>query len=998
MKKVLALLLAFTLVFTLAGCKDKVNQEDVDNVADATQKLSLDVSDVLAVTATFELQAAGLHDTVITWESSNAAVVSTAGVVNRPAIGAGDATVILTATITLNDEVLTKEFTVKVLEAVPTSAVTIAVLNSAAVAVDDTVQITGVVVGTIIGKGFHIYDGTGFSYVYQGTEPIFALGDKVTVTGTKVIYFNLIEVSNVTSAVLVDSGNALPAFTPMTIADISLEDNTNTDIYNTQVEITGVVELVGAYNNVYITWVDADFNQVTAEVYYKSGSPDKISELVALDGKLVTVEAILMDFHTTEGWRISVNTNSTITEETMTDLQKAQYAAGMLSLGDTTVVDGDLELPLAGGLTSTITWASDNEAVVAVDGKVTGAVVESDVVLTATVTVGTASVDKTFDLHVLDAASIPLSVTAALALADDTEVAVVGVVTGFNYSEPMIQDADGTAIYINSDIEAMIGDKVVITGTLATYESWGTVQRRLDDAALVKVVSSENDLFVFDTYMVDDIFTDYPANSSQRITLTDVIVGIDDGYGYTFVVSGEANFKFKAPAYFYSIFAEGDTIAQITFNVLELNYDNVKVVQVVFGGLTEAEYMLAATMTVSAPDAAVEDIMLVTELPDFGATIVWASDTEAVISAMGVVDRPANGAGDATVVLTATITVGATVETLDFTVVVAEESIPVPDLFFSEYIEGSGNNKALEIFNPTNATIDLTLYSVSENYGSGENVYDLTGTLAPGEVFVICNDTEDNDAALLAACDVSLAYPSVAHFNGNDTVALLKDGKVIDQFGAPSDAGATDFAKDVTMVRNADVAWGNELYTIEEWTVLATDTFTDIGMHTSDFPAAAVPELFISEYYEGSVGNNKAIEIYNPTGAEVDLTLYTLYGEGGSSGPQTYDLTGTLAAGEVLLICADGIDNAVLVAECDVLLPYPSTVHFNGNDIVALQKDGVIIDIIGVLADAGGDDFAKDIVLVRNPDIVMGNVTFNLSEWTEFAADTTDDIGSHTVN
>ena len=38
---------------------------------------------------------------------------------------------------------------------------------------------------------------------------------------------------------------------------------------------------------------------------------------------------------------------------------------------------------------------------------------------------------------------------------------------------------------------------------------------------------------------------------------------------------------------------------------------------------------------------------------------------------------------------------------------------------------------------------------------------------------------------------------------------------------------------------------------------------------------AASPDLFISEYVEGS-GNNKAVEIYNGTGAPVDLSGYAL--------------------------------------------------------------------------------------------------------------------------
>jgi len=38
---------------------------------------------------------------------------------------------------------------------------------------------------------------------------------------------------------------------------------------------------------------------------------------------------------------------------------------------------------------------------------------------------------------------------------------------------------------------------------------------------------------------------------------------------------------------------------------------------------------------------------------------------------------------------------------------------PCSDLFFSEYIEGGSNNKAIEIYNPTGSSINLSGYTVS---------------------------------------------------------------------------------------------------------------------------------------------------------------------------------------------------------------------------------------------------------------------------------------------
>ena len=69
------------------------------------------------------------------------------------------------------------------------------------------------------------------------------------------------------------------------------------------------------------------------------------------------------------------------------------------------------------------------------------------------------------------------------------------------------------------------------------------------------------------------------------------------------------------------------------------------------------------------------------------------------------------------------------------------------DLFFSEYIEGSSNNKALEIFNGTGASIDLAAqgYNV-QMYFNGNPLsaltVNLTGTVAAGDVFVLAQSTQ----------------------------------------------------------------------------------------------------------------------------------------------------------------------------------------------------------------------------------------------------------------
>jgi hypothetical protein len=120
------------------------------------------------------------------------------------------------------------------------------------------------------------------------------------------------------------------------------------------------------------------------------------------------------------------------------------------------------------------------------------------------------------------------------------------------------------------------------------------------------------------------------------------------------------------------------------------------------------------------------------------------------------------------------------------------------DLFFSEYVEGSGNNKALEIYNPTNQIINLNQYWVTR-YSNGSPVYDnggktkLQGFILPYSAFILVNgQTEDSqlegggtsprcDPALQQLATVTFngmldhVYPAPTYMNGNDAIALFKD-------------------------------------------------------------------------------------------------------------------------------------------------------------------------------------------------------------------------------
>ncbi|WP_277673713.1 thermonuclease family protein [Piscibacillus halophilus] len=176
------------------------------------------------------------------------------------------------------------------------------------------------------------------------------------------------------------------------------------------------------------------------------------------------------------------------------------------------------------------------------------------------------------------------------------------------------------------------------------------------------------------------------------------------------------------------------------------------------------------------------------------------------------------------------------------------------DLIISEYIEGSSYNKAIEIYNGTSESIDLSPYSIVTftNGASFEpddgfaNELDLTGTIEPGETFVMAHGQADQ--AILDVADVSgtsYAY----NFNGNDAIVLFKNydeetrsGDIIDSIGKvgedPGSYWGTPQHKtqDMTLLRDYSVTAGDTNATDDfdptvEWIAFPRDTFDYLGSH-----------------------------------------------------------------------------------------------------------------------------------------------------------------------
>ncbi len=187
-------------------------------------------------------------------------------------------------------------------------------------------------------------------------------------------------------------------------------------------------------------------------------------------------------------------------------------------------------------------------------------------------------------------------------------------------------------------------------------------------------------------------------------------------------------------------------------------------------------------------------------------------------------------------------------------------------VFFSEYVEGSSNNKAVEIFNNTGADIDLADYNIGRISNGGTDVeatIALSGTLAAGAVFVVANPMAD--AAILDVAD--LTSGTLSH-NGDDHLLLLNGGtsvaggaNIIDMIGTPDDgAGFVDpgsswtsggnSTQNNTLIRNEGISEGNtdgfgsDLSGLaNEWTSTGQDSFDDLGSHNGS-GGEELPEPF----------------------------------------------------------------------------------------------------------------------------------------------------------
>lgn len=309
------------------------------------------------------------------------------------------------------------------------------------------------------------------------------------------------------------------------------------------------------------------------------------------------------------------------------------------------------------------------------------------------------------------------------------------------------------------------------------------------------------------------------------------------------------------------------------------------------------------------------------------------------------------------------------------------DAAPAPGaVIFTQYIEGSSNNKALEVANLGTAAVDLSTYTV-ERYSNGGVVpalIPLSGSLETGDVFVISNPNANTD--ILAVTDLENGNAS---WNGDDALVLRDgDGNVADSIGRvgedPGDewGDATVGTQNETLCRvdlNADIDPSDEFDPATQWEPQGQDNIDGLGNIGCDLQP--VGDLIFTQYVEGS-SNNKALEIANFTGAPIDLGGYTIevYFNGNTTVGTTIVLdTVTLAADDVYVVANTSSSTAIL----GVTDQTSGSATWNGDDAIVLRNasGGTVADSIGQVGYDPGTEWGgnplgtQDDTLCRNADI-----------------------------
>ena len=304
------------------------------------------------------------------------------------------------------------------------------------------------------------------------------------------------------------------------------------------------------------------------------------------------------------------------------------------------------------------------------------------------------------------------------------------------------------------------------------------------------------------------------------------------------------------------------------------------------------------------------------------------------------------------------------------------------------------NNKTLDfgiLLQGDNKTIDLDIQG--KNLTETLNLYWKTGGenagLSLSQESVTANEAINGKT-------IHICYMPRTSGTGIDTL-VIKDGGLADSVIVKISRGATeDF---MALPATETTSTQSTL----QWIRHPQATGYRIDLYSGDQQAG---DLIISSYIEGSKGYDKAIEIYNGTGKDIDLSKYSLRKQTNGSGSfgtelsLKNDMHPILANGENFLIVSGDCTNEALINRAQMIAPAEqekSLMSFNGDDAIGLYHNGIQIDVIGDVDTGKGATWGVNVTYMRKAEVTHPTTVCDWSEWINLGQDVIDRTGTFTM-
>ena len=345
---------------------------------------------------------------------------------------------------------------------------------------------------------------------------------------------------------------------------------------------------------------------------------------------------------------------------------------------------------------------------------------------------------------------------------------------------------------------------------------------------------------------------------------------------------------------------------------------------------------------------------------------------------------------------------------------------------------------------PTNVTLsNITLNSINISWSASTDNFGVTGYNIYVDGILEAQTTNTNITIVALNTNTDYNFTIIARdLINNMSAAATISGKTLEDTEAPSIptnlsiSNETDSSVKASWTPSTDnnAVHGYEVYVDNDLKETTTNSFytvnglnttttytieivaydidnnksaksNSINATTTAGTSNGITELFISEYAEPSIANNKAIEIVNLTASTINLSEYSIQKQhNGGSWIDDYPLgNANIVPGDVFVIVHADTNNNLLLAEADKFGPpnidtspygYGSPLNFNGNDPIGLFKNGELIDIIG--EEGNSSNHIQNKTYRRKATVSEPNTRFDSSEWGILSANTFDDFGSHT--